>query len=84
MSARYVEVDNGRGGKRRIKVITCDCGTALWCSSFTNTCEGCGADYNGSGSKLAPRWQWGEETGEQASDMLVSDDALVAALDEVR
>lgn len=31
---------------------------------FTNTCDGCGADYSMSGQQLAPREQWGEETGE--------------------
>lgn len=39
------------------------------CRSFTNTCE-CGADYNMSGQMLAPRHQWGEETGESADDIL--------------
>lgn len=36
---------------------------------FTNTCE-CGVDYNMSGQELAPREQWGEETGESLSDIL--------------
>ena len=36
---------------------------------FTNTCE-CGTDYNMSGQELAPREQWGEETGESLSDIL--------------
>lgn len=35
---------------------------------FTNTCEHCGTDYNGQGSELAPRSQWGEETGESWMD----------------
>jgi len=39
------------------------------CSGFTNTCR-CGADYNMSGQQLAPRSQWGEETGETADDIL--------------
>ena len=38
-------------------------------SGFTNTCE-CGADYNSAGQGLAPRSQWGEETGETASEIL--------------
>lgn len=41
---------------------------------FTNTCQ-CGLDYNGSGQLLAPREQWGEETGETVADIL-SVDAL--------
>ena len=41
----------------------------MTCSGFTNTCL-CGADYNMSGQRLAPRSQWGEETGETADDIL--------------
>jgi len=37
---------------------------------FTCTCEGCGADYNSSGQRLAPREQWGEETGEHWVDIV--------------
>ena len=44
--------------------LTC-CGTQLVLSRFTNTCSKCGADYNQSGSLLASRQFWGEETGEQ-------------------
>jgi hypothetical protein len=48
----------------------CDhCGDEVVLSGFTNTCE-CGADYNGAGQRLAPREQWGEETGETAADIL--------------
>jgi len=36
----------------------CECGTCLDLDSFTNTCEGCGRDYNMSGQLLAPREQW--------------------------
>lgn len=57
-------------------VITC-CGTGyghegyeVVCDNFTNTCEWCGADYNFAGQKLAPRSQWGEETGEHWSECL--------------
>jgi hypothetical protein len=43
----------------------CDeCRALVSLSGFTNTCE-CGAEYNMSGQRLAPRSQWGEETGEQ-------------------
>jgi hypothetical protein len=48
----------------------CDCGEEVDLDGFTNTCENCGADYNSSGQKLAPREQWGEETGEHLSDIL--------------
>ena len=47
----------------------CDCGREIELSGFTNTCD-CGADYNSSGQRLAPRSQWGEETGESLSDIL--------------
>lgn len=45
-------------------VIECDCGMHLTLnSSWANECD-CGLEYNGSGQMLAPRDQWGEETGE--------------------
>ncbi len=44
-------------------VLQCPCGEDVECLAFTNTC-GCGADYNFNGARLAPRSQWGEETGE--------------------
>ena len=49
--------------ERKIKVVICDCGEDVECHDFTNTCQ-CGADFNMSGHRLAPRSQWGEETGE--------------------
>jgi hypothetical protein len=45
-----------------------DCGDEVVLSEFTNTC-GCGTDYNMSGQMLAPREQWGEETGESVADI---------------
>ena len=50
-------------------VIKCTCGEEVVCGFFTNTCE-CGRDYNAFGQLLAPRSQWGEETGEHLSDIL--------------
>jgi len=47
----------------------CDCGRAVYLDGFTNTCD-CGRDYNWAGQLLAPRSQWGEETGESLSDIL--------------
>ena len=41
----------------------CDCGSEVVLEGFTCPCD-CGADYNSSGQRLAPREQWGEETGE--------------------
>ena len=45
------------------------CKREVTLSQFTNTCD-CGTDYNMSGQELAPRSQWGEETGETADDIL--------------
>lgn len=53
-------------------ILKCDCGDHVELTGFTNTCE-CGADYNTSGQRLAPRAQWGEETGESVSDILAAD-----------
>lgn len=64
-----------------------DCGAEVYLDGFTNTCD-CGADYNMSGQRLAPRCQWGEETGESVADILSVDydgdpgaDLFDAALD---
>jgi hypothetical protein len=46
----------------------CDCGQEMTLGRFTNTCE-CGRDYNSAGQMLAPRSQWGEETGETYADI---------------
>lgn len=54
------------GKPRLVRVVTCDCGDEIWCYDFTQTCS-CGVDYNMSGQRLAPRSQWGEETGEHWS-----------------
>lgn len=51
----------------------CDCGANVSLGNFTNTCSRCGADYNGSGQRLASREQWGEETGESVDDILSVD-----------
>jgi hypothetical protein len=50
---------------RHPRIIECvDCGREVELyNAFTITCE-CGADYNSAGQRLAPREQWGEETGE--------------------
>jgi len=48
----------------------CTCGCAVYLDHPTNTCEDCGRDYNLRGTLLAPREQWGYETGETAADIL--------------
>ena len=45
-------------------VVKCACRREVQCDAFTNTCD-CGREYNWSGQELAPREQWGEETGER-------------------
>ena len=50
-----------------IKVAICECGRELVCYDFTNTCW-CGTDYNFAGDRLAPRSQWGADTGENWQD----------------
>jgi len=46
------------------------CDVWLSLGNFTNTCNKCGSDYNGSGQLLASRRFWGEETGEHWSECL--------------
>jgi hypothetical protein len=58
-----------RYGTRLVGIYRCECGLEIHCAGFTNTCA-CGRDYNWNGSRLAPRDQWGEDTGESLSDIL--------------
>lgn len=50
--------------------LVCHCGEEVDLTHFTNTCDGCGADYNQSGQRLGPRANWGEETGEHPSECI--------------
>jgi hypothetical protein len=59
MEKRTIEDADGR----RTVEVKC-CGEWLPCPAFTNTCPHCEADFNFAGQHLAPRSQWGEETGE--------------------
>jgi len=62
-----------RKSRHEPAVGECDeCGEEVYLTGFTNTCE-CGADYNMSGQRLAPRSQWGEETSETLADILAAD-----------
>ena len=45
----------------------CECGLKVELERFTNPCD-CGRDYNSTGTLLAHRSQWGEETGETWRD----------------
>lgn len=60
----------------------CACDAHVELRGFTNTCHKCGRDYNTSGQLLAPRSQWGEETGESVSDILTIDGASMDRLFE--
>ena len=46
------------------------CGHQFELLAFTNTCSGCGKDFNQGGQGLAPRDQWGEDTGESLDEIL--------------
>jgi hypothetical protein len=46
----------------------CECGELVILTRYTNTCA-CGRDFDMGGHELAPREQWGEETGECAVDI---------------
>ena len=61
--------------------VKCDCGRWVLCAGFTNTCE-CGVDFNMSGTRLAPRECWGEETGETANDIIMAEAAGFPELDD--
>ena len=54
---------------RHAAIGRCGCGAEVELSGFTNTCDKCGAEYNWAGQALAPREQWGEETGEHPADL---------------
>lgn len=46
-------------------IITCVCGNLVHLdNSWANECDNCQREYNMQGQELAPREQWGEETGE--------------------
>lgn len=47
--------------------LKCTCGDIVILQHFTNTCA-CDKDYNSLGQELAPRSQWGCETGEHWTD----------------
>jgi hypothetical protein len=68
---RVEDVPSRYGGTypRQTTEILC-CGEWLSCERFTTTCTHCAADYNMSGARLAPREQWGEETGEHWTECI--------------
>ena len=50
------------------KIGQCGCGREVVLDGFTCPCD-CGLEYNSSGQKLAPREQWGWDTGEDWRDL---------------
>ncbi len=64
----YVTDGRRKDGSIRLSRVVVCCGEDIVCRDFTQTCPHCEADYNMSGHRLAPREQWGEETGEHWSD----------------
>lgn len=54
------------------RIGRCECGEEIYLDRYTNSCD-CGIDYDSAGYALAPREQWGEETGESVSDILSAD-----------
>lgn len=64
-----MQIIKRRAGRDEPAIGKCACGREVELWGFTNTCA-CGADYNSAGQRLAPREQWGEETGETAADIL--------------
>lgn len=67
------EVREMRNRRMIPAVGECECGAHVELRGFTNTCHECDRDYNMSGQSLAPREQWGEETGESLADILSAD-----------
>jgi hypothetical protein len=54
---------------REVPVVVC-CNEEIVCYDFTNTCSKCGRDYNFAGQSLAPRSEWGWDTGEHPDDIV--------------
>lgn len=56
---------------RHPAIARCHCNARLeLASSWLNTCDAGGRDYDGSGAALAPRQHWGEETGEHWAELV--------------
>lgn len=67
MTGRLIDLSRS---EREPALFKCDCGETFYLDdAFINSC-GCGRDYDGKGSLLAPRAQWGEETGETFADIV--------------
>jgi len=67
-----MKIVKSRDGPGSPAVGICDCcgGRVTLYGSFDCRCKNCGAEYNLFGQRLAPRSQWGYETGETLSDIV--------------
>lgn len=75
INAEYDVIDNGvevyNNSYMQPAIGLCNnCGIEVQLHGSTNTCEKCNTDYNLFGQELAPRSQWGYETGETEWDIL--------------
>lgn len=70
MSAQLIWPECGEDEARHPEGLQCECGAFLDWAGFGRDydCERCGRAYNSGGQELAPREQWGCETGETAAD----------------
>lgn len=67
----FVKISHDKWTYTWPRIIRCRCGEEVVLRHhFTNTCDECGRDFDGSGNELAPRSQWGEETGEHYTDIV--------------
>lgn len=57
-------------------IIVCACGAhvTLGTRGADAGCDHCDREYNTAGQELAPREQWGEETGETFADLSINPD----------
>lgn len=54
------------------KIGRCDCGAEVYLHGWICPCD-CGREYNSAGQLLAPREQWGWETGEHPADVAAAE-----------
>ncbi len=56
-------------------IIRCGCGCKIEFEGGDEDCPRCHTSYNAFGQELAPREQWGCETGESLADILCGAEA---------
>lgn len=81
LPVKAARVETVRSKYTEPMIIECNhCQSHVILGRFTNTCESCETDYNGSGQELGSRETWGEETGESIQDILDIDSTSVEKL----